>query len=495
MTVKGDPKDETNEVKPPPDGGYGWVVLIAALFISFIADGIMYAMGWILKYMQVDFATDDSTINLMSSLNTGFLFSSGPIVAGFCIQFGCRTVIFWGSLVSALMFIMTVYSPSVYLAIAAYGIVGGISYGMMYLASLIVIPEWFDQKKGIATGICMAGSGLGSVVLTPLIEYLNTHYDWRMTMSVCAALLLQCCVCGSLMMPLNSKPKSSTKNPKDPYANFNSQNLQVVQSYTGSVLSLSHIDHPNDRHPFLRMLIDVGYEIINVKLLWQNWKMLLIALSNFFVFVGYFAPMLYISKIMEKNNLGDSSKTMVIVGMINIVFRMFFGFIADRKIISPINLNTFCVGLCTLGFYLYAMVLQYTTMKTYIWVVIHSIGMAGMNSLTTMYLCDLVGVKCFANATGIVNLFRGIGCFIGPYIAGVIAGKNEQYTHVIYFAAICFSVGFALTFTISFSELFTKICIKGRSNENRADESIDIKILDAKNNASGVTDQLLTSRA
>lgn len=41
-----------------------------------------------------------------------------------------------------------------------------------------------------------------------------------------------------------------------------------------------------------------------------------------------------------------------------------------------------------------------------------------MNSLTTAYLLDIVGIEKFGNATGIVNLFRGVGCFSGPIIAG-----------------------------------------------------------------------------
>ena len=41
-----------------------------------------------------------------------------------------------------------------------------------------------------------------------------------------------------------------------------------------------------------------------------------------------------------------------------------------------------------------------------------------MNCLTTMYLCDLVGLARFSNATGIINLFRGFGCFLGPFLAG-----------------------------------------------------------------------------
>ena len=41
-----------------------------------------------------------------------------------------------------------------------------------------------------------------------------------------------------------------------------------------------------------------------------------------------------------------------------------------------------------------------------------------MNSLTTAYLLDIVPLDRFGNATGIINLFRGFGCFIGPYIGG-----------------------------------------------------------------------------
>ena len=43
---------------------------------------------------------------------------------------------------------------------------------------------------------------------------------------------------------------------------------------------------------------------------------------------------------------------------------------------------------------------------------------AGMNCLTTMYLCEIIGLKRFPNANGIVNLFRGFGCFLGPWLAG-----------------------------------------------------------------------------
>jgi hypothetical protein len=42
-----------------------------------------------------------------------------------------------------------------------------------------------------------------------------------------------------------------------------------------------------------------------------------------------------------------------------------------------------------------------------------------MNSLTSVYLVDLVGLEKLTNSTGIICLFRGFGCLIGPYIGGM----------------------------------------------------------------------------
>ena len=45
--------------------------------------------------------------------------------------------------------------------------------------------------------------------------------------------------------------------------------------------------------------------------------------------------------------------------------------------------------------------------------------LAGMNCLTSVYLVDLVGLDKLTNSTGIISLFRGLGCVIGPYAGGM----------------------------------------------------------------------------
>ena len=94
-----------------------------------------------------------------------------------------------GAVVTAAMYMGTVYAPSIYVMMGTYGVVGGISTGCTYIASLIIIAEWFDKKRGIATGITMAGSGVGSFVFPPLVGMLISKYDWRFAMSICACII------------------------------------------------------------------------------------------------------------------------------------------------------------------------------------------------------------------------------------------------------------------------------------------------------------------
>lgn len=176
----------------------------------------MYSFGIILDEIKRDLKIPDDIANLLSSFNTGFLFCSGPIVAGLANQFGCRAVVMGGAVVTAAMYMGTVFAPSVYVMMATYGVVGGISTGCTYIASLIIIAEYFDKKRGIATGITMAGSGVGSFVFAPLMSALIKATGWKFTMSICACIILQSAVCGALLRPLNPPTpiKPQKRKPK-----------------------------------------------------------------------------------------------------------------------------------------------------------------------------------------------------------------------------------------------------------------------------------------
>lgn len=116
-------------------------------------DGVTYSFGIILDEIKLSTGEKEDICNLLSGLNTGFMFSSGkyeqlkiifikliqlfkekstsrkgPLVAGFANKFGCRAVVMVGGFVTALMYILTVFSPKVWIMLITYGVIGGKLY-------------------------------------------------------------------------------------------------------------------------------------------------------------------------------------------------------------------------------------------------------------------------------------------------------------------------------------------------------------------------------
>ena len=49
------------------------------------------------------------------------------------------------------------------------GAMAGLGLGLLYMVARAVINEWFDRRMGLATGLACAGSGVGQLVMAPLM--------------------------------------------------------------------------------------------------------------------------------------------------------------------------------------------------------------------------------------------------------------------------------------------------------------------------------------
>ena len=64
----------------------------------------------------------------------------------------------------------------------------------------------------------------------------------------------------------------------------------------------------------LKLTVNILKETFNFRLLIENWRFLLITISNFFIFTGYFTPFLFITKIAQDNNIPNASFILSIIG-------------------------------------------------------------------------------------------------------------------------------------------------------------------------------------
>jgi MFS family permease len=192
----------------------------------------------------------------------------------------------------------------------------------------------------------------------------------------------------------------------------------------------------------------------NFTLLKDNFNFFLITMSNFFIFLVYFIPFIYIPVRAQQLGIDQYPWILSIIGIVNIPSRIIFGLLADRNFLSAISMNSICtLTACATLFTFYALT---TFWMQACFAVLFAVAIAGMNCLATPYLVAIVGSDKFSNANGILNLFRGIGCIIGPYVAGYLSESTGSVFYSFFFAGVSYFVAFGLSLTVSVLQFVEK---------------------------------------
>ncbi|XP_076665805.1 monocarboxylate transporter 9 isoform X2 [Andrena cerasifolii] len=203
---------EYHDIPPPPDGGYGWVVVFASFMCNMIVDGIAYTFGVFLGEFVKYFEEGKGKTAWVGSLLSGMYLSAGPVVSALTNKYGCRAVCIAGSFLGAAAFILSTFSTSVNMLMITYGVMGGIGFGLIYLPAVVCVGYYFETKRSLATGIAVCGSGFGTFAFAPLATMLLEEYSWKGANLILAGLILNCAVFGALMRPLEY-PKASSVKP------------------------------------------------------------------------------------------------------------------------------------------------------------------------------------------------------------------------------------------------------------------------------------------
>ncbi|RCN30067.1 hypothetical protein ANCCAN_24167 [Ancylostoma caninum] len=130
------------------------------------------------------------------------LLVTGPVVGGLVNKYGARKVVIGGAFISGTAFLISVASPNIYFFMLIYGVLGGVGFGMIYLPAIVVVGYYFESKRAIATGIAVAGSGVGTMVMPFLTEFCISTIGWKYTVWILAAMVFLCALFGLLYRPL-----------------------------------------------------------------------------------------------------------------------------------------------------------------------------------------------------------------------------------------------------------------------------------------------------
>ena len=71
-----------------------------------------------------------------------------------------------------------------------YGIILGTGMGGGFVPLMTTVARWFDQRRGMMTGIVTAGIGIGALVGPPVANGLISTYGWRSSYTILGSIVL-----------------------------------------------------------------------------------------------------------------------------------------------------------------------------------------------------------------------------------------------------------------------------------------------------------------
>lgn len=180
MTAKAPTKDNTR-----------WIIV----GMSFLALGMSFLARNSLGLMMADMEkTDGWSRGFMSSAGAVmliFMAITSPVAGNLVDRIGARKLLTAGLICVALGLIGGALSPTAWVFIATFGVLGGIGFGIVanHVVST-VIAFYFVERRGLATGIASAGSTAGQLIMIPILAATLSAIGWRWSYIALAAVTL-----------------------------------------------------------------------------------------------------------------------------------------------------------------------------------------------------------------------------------------------------------------------------------------------------------------
>ena len=141
---------------------------------------LFFTSGVFLKPIAADMHWQRSTVSFALSLATFLSALATPILGRMMDRWGIRAVSLPGLLVFAAslgMLALSPGSPVAFIILAALaGVASTVQAPLPYAKA---ISAWFDDRRGLALGIAMAGVGLGAIIVPQIARALIERVGWR----------------------------------------------------------------------------------------------------------------------------------------------------------------------------------------------------------------------------------------------------------------------------------------------------------------------------
>ncbi|XP_024242235.1 monocarboxylate transporter 12-B [Oncorhynchus tshawytscha] len=417
---------------PPPDGGWGWMIVAGCFLVTVCTRAVTRCISIFFVEFQMHFGADYSGTAWIHSLVDCTTMLCAPLGSFIGNRLSCRIAVILGGFLSSIGLVLSSFATSLEYLYLTLGVLTGIGFALCYTPAIAMVGSYFCERKALAYGIAMSGSGIGTFILAPAVQILIEHYSWRGALLILGGVVANLCVCGALLRPITLKEEEEAHGP-DP---LDTECGYGVKAPVVSMLeeSLANNNNNNNSHRCFCFQSMQEYCFLLIP------DFLMLAVSFLFLASGCSLPFVYLVPYALDVGVSHHQATflMSILGVIDIVGNITFGWLVDRRCLKKYRNVCYMIavgmeGVCCLFIPLlrtFALLVPFSVFYGYF--------DGAYIALIPVVTSDIVGTHNLSSALGIVYFLHAIPYLLSPPIGGWLVDTTGTYT------ATFFLSGFAL---------------------------------------------------
>jgi MFS family permease len=166
----------------------GWWVVAGAFLCMMTGYAVAYSFAAFFGALETEFGARRGETSLVFSISAFLYFQLGFPAGLIADRTGPRPLVVGGLLLVALGLAMASQATALWQIYLGYGLGVGVGVGLSYVPSIAAVQRWFIRRRGTASGLAVAGIGVGTLIGAPLAHELISALGWRQTYLVLAAL-------------------------------------------------------------------------------------------------------------------------------------------------------------------------------------------------------------------------------------------------------------------------------------------------------------------
>ena len=389
-----------------------WLIAVAAVVMQ-ICLGAVYGYSVFIKPIMALGHWSETQVATMFTMAILFLGLACAVGGFWQDRVGPRIVALTGGVLYGLGYLLAAYGVSVRsiaLIILGYGVIGGTGNGLGYITPVATLVKWFPDKRGVMTGLAVAGFGFGAVLMTQFVNFWMPAHGVGSTL-LCLGIIYGVVVCLTALTYQNPPAGWQPEGWSGTAAN----QAASARNYTPQ-------------------------EAFRTWAFWSLWLMLFLNVSAGIMIISTLKPL-----ATETVGMASAAATSMVglMGLFNGGGRLFWAWVSDR--IGRAHVFALLYGIQVVAF-LGLLVTRNVALFALICAVIYLCYGGGFGTMPS-FTADYFGPKFVGTIYGVILIAWGVGGVGSPYLIAYLHETTGGYGRAIMILAVVMLFSLVLPLT------------------------------------------------